>query len=460
MTATRLPRGVWIEHAFIILFVVTGIQSVLFTFEHHYLPQPFFFVTSDTYMDWFNTAWWARKPGMYDDWRSVYPPLSFVLLLLSGLPKCYVDTDILVARDCDWFGIFVMHAVFVLNIVLTAKTFLKIDRRTALPRSLAVSAGMPMLFGLDRGNVILFCYTFVLLGFGPLLRSARWRWLFVGLAVNLKVYLIGALAALLLKRRWLWLEGCVLATVAVYLVSFAIIGAGTPLEIYANLVNFAEEFKPDAVSGAYYANTFISVLNALKDPMMPANALLGSRGTEIGIVLLTTIMRASQGMIALAAIATWLRPEVVPNYRVVMFGIAFAMISQETGAYTSPILLLLIFMEPWKGIARPMALISAYALCLPGDIRITYLSSLNRDSFFFVGPVLSEQYLTVGMIVRPLLFTLMPVCLACLTLRDVYKDVRYQGWSSRWRFRHDTPMLPGIMAPSRAEPGQQAYHDA
>ena len=51
-----------------------------------------------------------------------------------------------------------------------------------------------MMWGLDRGNVILITYIFVLLAYGPLVRSAQWRWLYAGLAVNMKVYLIGTIA--------------------------------------------------------------------------------------------------------------------------------------------------------------------------------------------------------------------------------------------------------------------------
>ena len=65
-----------------------------------YLPQPFVFDTNDTFMDWFNTAYWAHHPGAYDIWQSIYPPLSFVFLKLVGLPGCYLDSPFY-ARDCD-----------------------------------------------------------------------------------------------------------------------------------------------------------------------------------------------------------------------------------------------------------------------------------------------------------------------------------------------------------------------
>ena len=31
--------------------------------ESDYLPPPFVFDINDTFMDWFNTAYWAHNPG-------------------------------------------------------------------------------------------------------------------------------------------------------------------------------------------------------------------------------------------------------------------------------------------------------------------------------------------------------------------------------------------------------------
>src|SRR5436305_7091839 len=68
------------------------------------LPQPFVFDINDTFMDWFNTAYYAHNRGAYDTWQSVYPPLSFVFMRAFGIPACYANNPAN-ARDCDVVGI-------------------------------------------------------------------------------------------------------------------------------------------------------------------------------------------------------------------------------------------------------------------------------------------------------------------------------------------------------------------
>lgn len=448
MIRTRWFSGHVIEGIAFLVMVGCFIWVAVTAVSNGYLPQPFYFMADDTFMDWFNTAWWARDPGTYDNWLTVYPPLSFVILKLSGLPYCYDKTGIGFTRDCDWYGLAVLHGIFVLNIFLTAKTFLKIDRATALPRAFALSAGMPMLFGLERGNLAILAYTFLLLAYGPLVRSAKMRWLCVGLAINLKVYIIAGLAAQLLRRKWRAFEGGVIATILVYLVSYAIHGAGTPAEIYENLVNFATGFKPDAVIGTYYVNSYNALHYALTDPQVPAHLILGSDYTAIGAALVTAAIRVTQVIILAAAAATWLRPEAVPPYRVTLLGLGLAMVTTETGPYTAPMMLLFAFMEPWKGIMRPIAIVCCYILCLPGDIYLGYFASLYRYSFLFQDWVFSDQYITLGMFLRPLFFSLVPICLSLQTIYAVYGDVRQQGWGGRWRFRRDLSILPLVRRPS------------
>src|SRR5205085_286297 len=93
-------------------------------------------------------------------------------------------------------------------------------------------------------------------GYGPLVRSARLRWILIGLAVNFKIYLVAGVFVHLLKRRWLWVQGVVLATVGIYLVSYLIMGEGTPIEIFDNLVNFGTGIKPNQILDFWYSNTY------------------------------------------------------------------------------------------------------------------------------------------------------------------------------------------------------------
>src|SRR6478609_6651456 len=93
-----------IEWALAIVVVMSVVGAAIFFFKYGQLPQPFYIDYYDTYMDGYNTVWWAWQGGMYDVWQSVYPPLSFVWAKIFSLPKCYYGGSSSTARSCDeWF---------------------------------------------------------------------------------------------------------------------------------------------------------------------------------------------------------------------------------------------------------------------------------------------------------------------------------------------------------------------
>ena len=445
------PRGrLWIEYG-LGLSVVLGLgRAMWWLYSLGQLPQPFFYEAYDTFMDWFNTAYWAHTTGAYDAWKTIYPPLSFVVLSTVGKQSCYVNADSLSVRDCDWIGLVAIHLIYVVNVILIARTFIKIDRRTALPRSLALSMGMPMLYALERGNILLLCFTMVLLAFGPLLRSARLRWLCAGIAVNFKVYLIAAIIAQMLKRRWLWCEGALIATVVVYLLSYGIYGAGTPMEIVRNISDYADSFTAAQFLDVWYPVTYQPLITLLKGETFPATVALASRFTDTALLVIPLVVRVGQLSIVLAAVATWLRPEVVPTYRVVFLGIAMALITSEAGGYTEMLVLFFVLMEPWKGIARPIALLCTYILSIPADIGVSRIPPIWRDSYLAGRFVEVHFDVALGMFLRPGLLIVIAMALSAATIRDVWMDIRAQGWQARWRYRRDWPVLPGIRRPRRA----------
>lgn len=434
-------RGLWLEYLFGFAVLALIGRAMWWLYQYGHLPQPFFYEPSDTFMDWFNTAYWAHEGSAYDVWRTIYPPLSFVVVRAMGIPQCYVGTEGLVSRDCDWVGLFALHAVFVINIVLVAMTYLKLDRRTALPRAIALSAGMPMLFALERGNVLLLCFTAMLLGFGPLLRSARLRWIFAGMAVNFKVYLIAAVAAQLLKRRWLWFEGAVISTVMIYLLSFGLYGSGTPIEIVTNITDYSSGFIAAQVLDIWYSVTYQPLMSLLNGVSFPVTPTIGSDTAELGLVLLPIIVWVGQLAVVLAAVATWLRPGVVPTYRLAFFGTALALISSEAGGYTQIMVFLFVFMEHWRGVGRPFAIICAYILCLPGDIVIGAIPPLVRESYLAGHTVEVHFGVGLGMFVRPALLIAIAVSISLVTIRDVWRDIREHGWGAG-----GSPVGPGFPA--------------
>lgn len=421
---------------------VLGALANAFWFLHrfHYLPQPFFFDPMDTYMDWVNTSLWARDKGTYDTWLTIYPPLSFVFMRIFGIDACYAS-EAKFARECDWLGIGTLHAFYVLDIILIAMSYLKIDRSTAVWRSVALGAGLPLLFALDRGQLLLVCFSCFILAYGPLLKSARLRWLAAGLAINFKPYLIASIFPQLLRRRWLWFEGAILAVLVVYLVTYGILGIGTPKEIVDNLINFAGDYQAISFLDLWYAATYKPVLSLLNGPIFPIVLIVGSGRIESWGVILPVAQVVVQLTILLACAAAWLRPEKVPMYRLTNFGVSFALITAESGGYTQMLMIYLVFMERWKGVGRKYAILACYILCVPAEIVLNPLNPLPKDSYLG-GRLAYIQYgVALGPFLRPGIILSLPFALACVTIRDVWQDVRAQGWRQRLRFRRDFPLL-------------------
>jgi len=438
------PVNIWLEPLLAFLVVAALVHALIFFWLNAYLPQPFFYEPYDIWMDWFNTAYWAYEKGAYDSWGTVYPPLSFVILRLFSKSSCYAETNGYAIRECDWIGLTSLHGFFILNIVLVALTFIKIDRRTALPRSVALALGLPALFALERGNLVVVGFTFIILAFGPLLKSAQMRWLAAGMAVNLKVYLIAAIFPYLLRRRWRWFEGAIFATVLVYVTSFAILGAGTPREILDNVLNFSGLYQAITFLELWHTSSYGPHISLLTGQDQMVAGLIGSRNVELLAFGLQVFTRAVQGTIVIAAIAAWVRPEVVPMHRLCFFGLALAMIIQEPGGYTQSYLIFFVFMERWKGVGRCWAIVAAYLLSIPFDFILDKAPlPTMQESYLFGHAVFVTYYITFGPFVRPALVMLMSVALACVTVRDVWTDIRLQGWKTRWRFRHDAPIMVG-----------------
>ena len=389
-----------------------------------YLPPPFFYEPSDTFADWFNPAFWARQKGTYDTWLSVYPPLSFVFLRIFGIDRCYPDTRGLeasaglAARDCDWVGLVMMGLIFALNIVLTWKTFRKLDPATAPMRTVCVALGMPMLVGLERGNLLLIAYTCTLLALAPVLASARLRWLFAGLAINFTIYRVGGVVALVLKRRWLWVEGALIATALVYLGSLAAFGAGTPFELLRNVTNFSN-LSAAQILDAWSGFTYEPLSEVVETGSFPLVELLGSNVVHTLDILLPFLRRFTQGLIALAAFAIWLRPEAYSPYRAVTLGILMGLQTIESGIYSYMFVALFVLMEPWRGAGRIWAIVVTYILAFPFDFPLDWLPESPRDLYFADRVTMVSSQITLGPFIRPLLIMTVAWALCLTTLYEL-----------------------------------------
>ena len=388
-----------------------------------FLPQPFVFDTNDTFMDWFNTAYWANHPGAYAVWRSIYPPLSFVFLDLTSLPGCYLESPFY-ARDCDWLAQTTIGFFYVLDVVLVWLSFRRADPATAPMRTLAFALGLPLLFTLERGNLILVCFAFFVIAHGPLVRSRRWRALAAAVTINFKPYLLLPVAAWAVKREWRLLELAGFATVAVYLASLAMVGGGTIAELAANTANWVD-FQSGQVWNEVNYSTSYAPLMLIRPMQVPVLEFVSSRLIETIEWAVPLVIRSTQ-VLALAALAgAWLQSKAVSSTRIAAIVLGAYLVTQSPGGYTQTFLLFLVLLEPLRRPGPVIAIVCAYALCLVGDIQLASVLEISASSWLTDRPVNPVFGLAWGHFARPGLIVAIVWALSLDTLGQVVAAHRH-----------------------------------
>ena len=401
----------------VILYSVTW--SYRFFQIYGYLPQPYFFDTNDTFMDWINVAQWSHVPGTYDQFESVYPPLSFAFLRFFSPASCYVY-DKFYARECDWMFPWVMGFFYILNAFLAFKCYFKNDRKTAWIRTIALVLGLPMLFGVERGQLIIPTFTAFILAHGNILRSARWKWLCAAFTINFKLYLILAIIPQFMRRRWAALEAIAISSIAIYILTYGIIGDGTLTQIIRNITKFNETPEVIHFQNAYYQPTYQGVTLAL-DSAFPFMNYIGSNSLEFMLwffPLLSYIGLA--GIAACFALMAW-KPLAAPVRRMVALAVAAVITNTIAGGYTEILVIFLVFFEPWRGPARIAALVAAYLLSISADTPLATWVTGTETSYLSQRIITWNVGLNLGELVRPGLLLLIEYALIGQTLWDVWK---------------------------------------
>jgi hypothetical protein len=457
MLRRHWQSGVFIEWVLAGLIIVSLVHTTWFLFTYKYLPPPYFYEPNDVFGDWFNTAFWAYNPeGAFDSWTTLYPPLSFVILRALSVSDCYQMVSGLesspgyMPRGCDWIGHVSIFGFWALGVVLMFLALRKFDPRTAIPRTICIGLGWPMLNGVERANLVLIAFPMFLLAVMPLLRSAWARWFFAAFAINLKIYLIAPFMAQLIMRRWRWVESVLIATAVVYLASYALLGAGTIGEILRNVTAWSQNTMTNPLE-FWPSTTYQGIVSFVenKDEIFPAVFMLGSDTIELVPLAVAGLLRSTQALLLMAMAATWLRPEAISRYRIYLLAIMFALITSEGGGYTPVFWIALVLTERWQGWGPRFAIICCYLMGISYDITLSNMDTIERTSWLFDTDVIVEMDLTVWPLLRPLLIQLIAIAVACTTIRTVWIDVQKQGWADRWRMRRDAPLLPWVARPER-----------
>ncbi len=383
-----------------------------------YLPQPFYFRVGDSLMDLYSTAYWANNGQAYDGWQSIYPPLSFVFLRLFTVRRCYAVSDF-AGRDCDGGAFLALLAFFLVNIGLVYATYRISDRRTAIPRTIAMAIGLPMLYALERGNLLIPCFTGFVLGYGGLIRRQWGRWLAMALSINFKPYLIFAAVPFTLRRDWRWVFGCGLIGLLIYLVTLAIYGSGSPGQIITDERIYSMEPSKGHFLDLYYATAYWPLIRVLHAYPVGLRLLPAGASDAVGLILTVGLRGAQLGTLACACLAL-ARPAAVDvrRFGALLVGVALTGFTTGSAGYAQIFLFFLVFFEPWRGPVRIVVLSASYLLCLPIDFPI--LPVIHAPALSFLGGrvVMATSGLSVGHLLRPGVLLVIQYGLIVLNLAD------------------------------------------
>jgi hypothetical protein len=403
--------------------VIVGFGCLVrFFMVEGYLPAPFVFDTNDTFMDWFHTAYWAHNPGAYSVWKTIYFPLSFVITGVFADPRCYANGPF-DARQCDWIASAAIVLSYMGCVIVSAVAFYRNDRRTATMRTIAVGLGGPLLFALERGNLIMLAYIAFVLIYGQILKSKSAVALAAGFLVNMKVYLLFPILAFAIKRQWRMLELMGLAALSIYLVSIVIVGAGSPLELASNISQWLTSSGISIWDQVIFSTTYQPYL--LFDVYQyPIRDFVGQRTIDAAKLFIQYELMGSRGIAILCIAATWFYPKVVPLNRLVFFILMQSFIGQNPGGYSITLIVFLLFMERERNFAIGLSLLCCYLVSIPMDYSLATILEVDRTSWLSGRMAHVEYVLTLGAILRPMLFLVMLWALAIDTLKDVHRAAK------------------------------------
>ncbi len=409
-----------------VTIVAGAVYIALFFYQWRFLPQPFTYDPSQTFMDWVTTAFYAHRPGAYGVWGTVYPPLSFAFLKIFSNSSCY-STDLIFGTnastatlECDRVSQISIVGFYVINVFLTFLCLRRSDPSTAVLRTIAIACGLPMLFTLERGNLIMPCYTFFMLGHARILRPAWLRWLSLAMSINFKPYLALTVLPYGVLRRWRWLEGCGLATLLVYLVTYAIVGEGSPMEIFKNQALWLESTSGDLWWNLFYSTTYMSWFRAIHGSY-PILLFFDSRPLDLASFVIPLVIRIGQVGVIAAMAAAWFRPGAATAYRLAALGLSLVLTASNPGGYTELFIVFMVFFERWKGVAPVIALVAAYLISIPVDHIVTVTVSAPQESWLGKREVINTYGISLGQFVRPGLLLIIQYALSAATLVEAWR---------------------------------------
>ena len=366
--------------------------------NHGYLPSPFVLDKNDTFMDFYNPLFWVMKDGFYTTFNSVYPALNYFFLKLFtlGISPDQISNSFQLRNDFPILGIIISFIyLLIVLVVVNIGEWRKVNFSHKGLIFLACVLSVPVLFGLERGNLIFMALLFLALYLNA---SNPWvKAIFLGLLINVKPYFAILLVQYLNIHQFNKVElfRSIIITAAIFFISGFFAG-----------INFIDFFKSYL---SFSKNTTLSVegVVALPHSMAALSTIksLISFGDGSSYTFWFSLLKVINYVAVLILLCTVLFKKTTPLELLIASIIVLTNFSISTGGY---ILIIYIVLIPYllqsneyKKLLFFILLIYALPLDWINFIQLNYSYThsylggniYNNNSGFF---------LSIGSIIRPL----------------------------------------------------------
>jgi hypothetical protein len=372
--------------------------NIIFFINNSYLPAPFFYDKSDTFMDFYNPLLWANQDGIYTDWKSVYPPLNFIILRIYTF--LLIDNIEDFKKAVDLRGIFglndllLIFSYFTLIILSVTKSFSQVFSINKIIITCIIVLLSPVsLFSIERGNIIILSmYIFTLYVW---CKSKFTKILLFSFLVNLKpyfavIYIFELLRKKSMKEHKEFLILAPLISILIFLITGSLINQEYYL-IFLNLFTFSSGDTFDPIHIFAFPSSIISY-----GYIPPGNI------TNFPEFLLQLPKIIIYGLIILSLIE-FCKRKISNDYFLIFIVLFLTNYSITTGGYSAlfyvPVMPILLINREYKILA---VIVIAFFIGIWDVVNLFHLRTFDFNIYLSQNYEKVEVFFNLAYIVRPL----------------------------------------------------------
>lgn len=370
------------------IITISVIYFILSAVYSGYLPGPFFYVKSDTFMDFHHIQYWTYDVGRYTDWGSIYTPFSFFLVSIF---TSYFPGDAFHLREHSAAPLSIFLLVAISFIAYFQSKFTSIQNKYIW--IFASLFSVPFLFAIERGNLLIYALLFLLVSALNYKKNFVFSF-FLAMAISLKIYLVALLFIPLLNFHFSKITLTLILVLVVNIMSANILGEASWLLFLDNIFEFSSD--PKHYEWSYFSYSYQNILLAF--------AALSPQYEDIGflanaLMLLVVLMLFFLVSIKYLHLSVSAKNTERDTLQVLLLMLIMIVV-KNSGGYTY--ILLFAFLPTI--IFNRFSFYVFLLLILPAEIVLMELDTILVESYISKDQVDIGRDVTLGMITRPLLF--------------------------------------------------------